>query len=1235
MAESSKSAVTVSQLNGSNYGTWKIQCKMALVKDGLWGVVDNTDPAPSVSDSEDKKAKYKSKKDKALATIVLSIEPALLYIIDEPNDPVVVWQKLADQFQKKTWANKLVLRCKLQSLKLKDGGSVQQHIREMTETFNELSVMGVAMDDEDRVVQLLASLPESYSTIVTALEANEKVPSLEVVTERLLHEERKLSERSSSSSNGAFSMKHKRSVRCHHCHKLGHFQRNCPERAHGGDKQRSYEPRHEHKSVPKAKGPDKRAGRHAAHSTRASTRYSSDSESDMVGLIVSQLALSVGSTNPDCWIIDSGATCHISNNRSLFVEYESLDESQSVTLGDGHTLEAVGKGVVALKLELEGGKTITGRLHDVLYVPELAYNLLSISKVTKLGKRVDFYKSHCNIIDDNERIIATGTKRGDLYYLCCRQIHQAHMSDARLTVSKEYIWHQRFGHLSESGLHMLSNQKLVDDFDYNTAKSIPLCKPCIDGKLHRSPFPKKGRTRPQNPLELVHSDICGPMKTPSLSGAKYFLTFVDDKTHYIWIYVLKHKSEPFSKFLEWKAQVELESSLKLKVLRTDNGGEYTSTEFNEYLKREGIKHELSVPKNPEQNGVAERFNRTLIEAVRAMLSSSSLPHKFWAEALSTAVYLKNRSYTKAVINMTPHEAWNGRRPSVKHLRVFGCTAYSHIPKDERSKLDPKARLLGYSNTTKGYRLYDTKRDQVFYSRDVIFDEMKLGFEKEQDGSITENNNHFGIDLSSNQIDDVKDAVPDQIDVPDQNDVPDQPDDRETNTETEAESETVRRSHRDRRRPDYYGTWIYTADAQKREPRSVTEAMSSNESEKWSEAMEREMKSIESNNVWELVELPEGKKPIGCKWVYKVKTGADGEVERYKARLVAKGFSQQYGLDYDQTFSPVARFKSLRLLLALAVQNGLTVHQMDVTTAFLNGTLKEEVYMDQPEGYVEKGKEKLVCRLNHSLYGLKQAPRCWNSVLDQKLKENGFVQTASDPCIYKAVSGDDFIIGIYVDDILLAGKSKERMIEVKSVLSNMFEVKDLGELNYFLGVKVVQNHKDGTIWIGQPTFTESLLNKFQMHQCKSLTTPTDTGTKLVNGTEDSEYVDKSEYQSLVGSLLYLSMRTRPDITYAVSVTARFCSNPTTQHMTAVKRILRYLRGTTHHGLLYKRSRSKELLGYSDADWGGDRNDCKSTSGYLFQLGGTAITWQSKKQTCVALSTAEAEYIALAGAAQEAV
>ena len=396
-----------------------------------------------------------------------------------------------------------------------------------------------------------------------------------------------------------------------------------------------------------------------------------------------------------------------------------------------------------------------------------------------------------------------------------------------------------------------------------------------------------------------------------------------------------------------------------------------------------------------------------------------------------------------------------------------------------------------------------------------------------------------------------------------------------------------------------------------------------------------MHSIKANKVWELVKLPEGKRTVGCKWVFKHKLDVDGSIERHKARLVAKSYSQQHGLDYDETFSPVARFESLRMLLALAVQDGLYVHQLDVTTAFLNGKLEEEVYMDQPEGFVEKEKESLVCRLKHSLYGLKQAPRCWNSILDEKLKEMGFTQTISDPCMYVSKDQEPFIIGVYVDDILLAGRSNKQINEVKLALAENFNVKDLGELSYFLGVKVVQNCKAGTIWIGQPIYTEGILKKYGMEHCKPVTTPADAGLKLTKGTEDSEYVEEKHYQSVVGSLLYLSMRTRPDIAFAVSRAARFCSKPTSQHLTAVKRVLRYLRGSTHHGLLFKRNGSKAIIGYSDADWGGNITDSKSTTGYLFQIGGTTITWQSKKQSCVALSTAEAEYVALAGATQEAV
>ena len=308
-------------------------------------------------------------------------------------------------------------------------------------------------------------------------------------------------------------------------------------------------------------------------------------------------------------------------------------------------------------------------------------------------------------------------------------------------------------------------------------------------------------------------------------------------------------------------------------------------------------------------------------------------------------------------------------------------------------------------------------------------------------------------------------------------------------------------------------------------------------------METEMKSLKENDVWELVELPKGKKKVGSKWVYKVKTGADGSVERYKARLVAQGYTQKFGTDYDETFSPVVRMESLRALLALSVQFGLQLHQVDVTTAFLNGELEEEVYMQQPKGFSREGEEHLVCKLKKSIYGLKQSPRCWNTALDKQLKEMGFIQSTSDPCIYVDAGGDTFFIGVYVDDIVLAGRTLERITEVKETLSQKFDIKDMGKLHYFLGMQ--------------------------------------------------------------------------------------------QHWTGLKRVLRYLKGTVHYGIVYSKQSSKECVGYSDADWAGDLDDRKSTSGYLFQISGGAVTWKSKKKPCVALSTAEAEYMALSCAAQEAV
>lgn len=419
------------------------------------------------------------------------------------------------------------------------------------------------------------------------------------------------------------------------------------------------------------------------------------------------------------------------------------------------------------------------------------------------------------------------------------------------------------------------------------------------------------------------------------------------------------------------------------------------------------------------------------------------------------------------------------------------------------------------------------------------------------------------------------------------------------------------------------------------PTTLKGANSSPDKARWKAAMEAEMKSLRENDVWDLVKLPPDRKTVGCKWVYKKKTGADGSVERFKARLVAQGYTQQYGMDYDETFCPVARLESLRVLIALSVQHGLKLHQVDVTTAFLNGTLEEEVLMKQPEGFEIKGKENLVCKLKKSIYGLKQSPRCWNVALDTQLKEMGFAQSNNDPCIYyKNTGGDMFYMGVYVDDIVLAGKSETDLKQVKIALSRKFDIKDLGKLNYFLGVKV-EKQESGSIWIGQPAYTESLLAEFEMQDCKPVSTPVNISSKPTKASDDDNCIDQQKYQSAIGRLMYLSVSTRPDISYAISSLARFSSKPIKEHWIALKRLFRYLRGTVNHGIMYTKEGSSTCVGYSDADWAGDVNDRKSTSGYVFMLSGGAVSWRSQKQRCVALSTAEAEYVAMASATQESV
>ena len=741
----------------------------------------------------------------------------------------------------------------------------------------------------------------------------------------------------------------------------------------------------------------------------------------------------------------------------------------------------------------------------------------------------------------------------------------------------------------------MAHKELAIGIKLPKCAKLSFCEGCIAGKMKRKPFKSVGEIRSKRRLQLVHSDVCGPMPTESIGGNKYFVTFIDDYSRYCVIYVIKSKSEVPEKFKEFEARVHNVCGLQIGTLRSDNGGEYLSKEFRAYLKSKGIHHELTVPYSPEQNGVAERMNRTLMEMARSMMAHAGLRDRYWAEAVDAAAYT-----TSSIKGFkTPYEVWKGEKPNIEHLKVFGCIAYAHVPDSQRQKLDKKAkklRFVGYCTQSKGYRLLGENTSKVFIRRDVIFNEKDFGHTAEA-----------MLKPVSPETFEVHPKVGVKAESP-------------VEQSKETEPNELRRSERSRRPPVRYGLDEYASPSaqhlalkayQLAEPQSMEEALASGLSKEWKQAADAEYKSLMDNQTWDLVELPKGRKTIGSKWVFEVKHDCDGKVERLKARLVAKGYAQQHGIDYDETFSPVVKFSSVRALIAFAVQNGMLLHQMDVVTAFLNCTLEEDIFMQQTDGYVKEGSVHLVCKLKKSLYGLKQSPRCWNKAFTDFMKSKEFTQSEADPCIYVRNIDAPCIVAVYVDDLIIATKTEKDMQQVKKLLQSQFKMKDMGELHYCLGITIKQDKADKTVEIQQKQYIMRILEKYGLQDSKPVSTPADPNAKLKKDDRISKPVDSALYQSMVGSLLYAAVATRPDISQAVGVVCKFSLKPSEAHLTAVKRILRYLKGTVDIVLKYKKAESVGLIGYSDADYAGDLDDRHSTSGNLFLMTNGAISWFSKK------------------------
>lgn len=943
------------------------------------------------------------------------------------------------------------------------------------------------------------------------------------------------------------------------------------------------------------------------------------------------------------WVLDTGATNHMTGARAVFAEMDT-GVTGSVRFGDGSVVAIEGRGTIIFLCKNGEHRTLTG----VYYIPRLKTNIISIGQLDESGCRTVIDGGLLRIVERDGKLLAKVPRTATRLYHLDLNVGRPVCLAAHCT-EDAWRWHARFGHTSFKSLRKMATEGMVRGLPH-LEQVDQVCDGCLVGKQRRASFPAEARRRADNILDLVHGDLCGPISPVTPSGNKYFLLLVDDLSRYMWIRLLSSKDQASSEIKNFQAAVEVETGKKLKVLRTDRGGEFTSVEFGRYCAERGVERQLTAPYSPQQNGVVERRNQSVVAMARCMMKAKKIPGYFWGEAVSTAVFILNRTMTRAVDGKTPYEVWHGERPAVHYFRTFGSVAHVKNNRPKLKKFDDRstpAIFIGYEGGSKAYRCYDPVSKKVLISRDVVFDEAAQwcwedAADKPEDGFTLFEFEHTTETVIEPGGGDPAPRFP--VRTPSPAPVPTSTliagDEEE---EVLDEGENLDADHDDA--PLKYrniNELIGPATPPGLARRALIEELHSTVADEpasfedaeqeacWRQAMREEMKAIVENNTWELAALPAGHRAIGLKWVFKIKRDENGKVVRHKARLVAKGFVQRAGIDYDEVFAPVARLESVRVMLALAAHGKWEVHHMDVKSAFLNGELKEQVYVAQPLGFIVAGSENKVLRLHKALYGLRQAPRAWNAKLDSTMASFGFQRSSAEHGVYtRSQAGRRLIVGVYVDDLIITGSSRDDIKKFKEEMKSKFKMSDLGLLSYYLGIEVQQS--SGGIVLCQSGYAKKLLERCGMASCNPSKIPMENRLKLTK-LSASKPVNATEYRRIIGGLRYL-LHTRPDLAFVVGYLGRFMEEPHEDHLMAVKRVLRFVAGTQDKGLFYTRqSEGKpKLSGFSDADMAGDLDSRKSTSGVLFFFGGNPVTWQSSKQKVVALSSCEAEYIAMTTAA----
>ncbi len=1252
------------------FRVWKLKVKSYLESVELDNEikVNKTESEPSVNK-------------KVRVFILLSLDnETLTALTDSISDDTTahqVWDLVCKYHEKESPSSVLLLKNQFVSDKLRNNERVTDYINRLINVNSQLKLVKDGYSDSDLVFYLLKGVSshhkyESMCNIIRYQEGNtfvkvcDKLKDFEIQQSMLSSsksESVNYVNKSSNQHNNKYNNNNSKGNHCHFCKKKGHAWDDCDKRK----KQLCFKcnkPGHISKKCP---------DNNISSSNNINTSNSSNNSNNNNNNSNSNTALVISSVNninvqSNDWVIDSGCSTHFCNDIKLFKNIRN--EESTVTVANNELVNISKVGDVELISNLNN-RLVT--LKDVKYSPNFAHNLISVSHMNQNNAIVSF-KNGESIINHNGIVLMKGINKNGLYYLQC---HSKYQYDKVLEVndnnklSQIELIHNRLGHIGNTGMKQLVNKQAVSGVESIKLNELNKCDTCSIGKAHRDAFGNtSSREKASTPLYRLHCDLSSFIHR---NEQKYVSVIIDEYSRLASIKILKYKSETIDHIKNWIDENENKLSVKVKEFHSDGGGEYTSSELKDYFISKGIRNTITCKGTPQHNGIAERYNRTLFNTARCLLQQSKLSLEFSEYAIRTASYLLEFRLSVTDKSKTAYELFYSKKPSISHLRVFGCDSFVHT--SENSKLEARASrgiFVGYSDyNINGYEILLIEENKLITSRDVMFEENKFTFgirmteirmnelyQLDYNSVVTVpgNDNFNSVYQNQDELnynDEFDDYIPNNNNsINTSNIVP-----------VSISNEPRRNPPRARQQPNRLGfhnendfdpddratinsnNVMNVNELSINDPLTVQQALKSDNADKWKIAMNEEIEQLIINNTWSLVELPPDRKAVSNKWVFKTKLNSDGTIERFKARLCAKGFTQVQFIDFNDTYAPVMKYKSLRIILALATILNYDIQHLDVQTAFLNATLKEEVYMKQPEYYEVKSKsgKELVCKLNKSIYGLKQASNEWNKEVSNTIISFGFIQCKSDICVYMKYSKNSnlIILAIFVDDIIVihSPSDNDEWSDLKNKFMMKYSIKDYKNANFILGMKIERGVN--SLKISQELQVNKTLKQFQFDSIRFKSTPSETSAKLSEIDSPSSDEEKGKmksipYMSLVGNVLYLSICTRPDISFSVNQVSRFMKNPGEKHWIAGKRILRYLASTSDLGLHYQNDRTDGmivLIGYCDADWAGDIDDRRSTTGYAIKLNGCLINWLSKKQDTVALSSAEAEYIAISDTVKE--